>query len=395
MNTKNTPFSHLRQYLIPNAGTLVLMALMLFAYSAWAAPASRNPAAMPASAASTGVIPFQGALTDPDGSPLTGDEDMTFRLYNLSSGGTALWTEAHTGTNAVPVEAGLFQVMLGGLIPIPASVWDNDVVYLGVQVGDDPEMTPRELVGKLPASITAEHADNASNADIAQTVPDGSITNAKLNLLGNLDLGDSASTGAIWSGNYNNLMFENTGGNIRNIAANSMLLFIDADNNTDDAYFTILHDNSALIPPVEALFTIYETGGFWVKGGVQASSMIENNLQTPTEMEAKVIERFSQGDVLCWDAKMQMLEKCGTAASILVVAIADENGKPVVLGAKPIKVLGPVKPGDLLVASDIAGYAVAWSQIGTEEPPTGTVIAKALEGFDGEYGMVKAMIVGR
>lgn len=63
-----------------------------------------------------------------------------------------------------------------------------------------------------------------------------------------------------------------------------------------------------------------------------------------------------------------------------MVTVADENGKPIVIGTEPVKVLGPVRMGDLLVASDVAGYAMVNNQ-----PALGTVIAKALE-------IVKTMI---
>ena len=67
--------------------------------------------------------------------------------------------------------------------------------------------------------------------------------------------------------------------------------------------------------------------------------------------------------------------------------MADADGRPIVIGAELIKVLGPVKKGDFLVASDTPGYAMA-----AASPEFGTVIAQALEGFEGEKGIIKAMI---
>jgi hypothetical protein len=155
----------LAHHLVPNAGTLVMMALLLFAYHAWAAP-SAAPQVAPASQVNTGLLSYQGYLTDAGGAPLTGDVDITFRLYDAPSGGAALWTETHTGQNAVPVEDGLFNVMLGSLTPISSTVWSSGASYLGVQVGNDGEMSPREKLGTVP---------HAMQASIAQTVPDRSI----------------------------------------------------------------------------------------------------------------------------------------------------------------------------------------------------------------------------
>jgi hypothetical protein len=174
-----------RQVLL-NVGTLVAVALMLFAYHAWAAP---GPAPQPqdASNASTGLLSYQGYLTDVTGEPLHGEVDITFRLYNVLTGGTPLWTEAHTGTNAVPVEDGLFNVMLGSLNPIPESVWNSGARYLGIQVAGDAEMSPREVVGSVP---------------LAMTVPDGSVTAAKLapDAVGKWTMPDNGTTIAHHSG---------------------------------------------------------------------------------------------------------------------------------------------------------------------------------------------------
>ncbi len=60
---------------------------------------------------------------------------------------------------------------------------------------------------------------------------------------------------------------------------------------------------------------------------------------------------------------------------------------PVTHGICHIKVIGPVSDGDFLVSSSTPGYAIASS-----DPKIGTVIAQALEDFNGKSGTVKAMI---
>jgi hypothetical protein len=95
--------------------------------------------------------------------PINGNRDMTFRLYAQPSGGTALWDEAHTGANAVPVTNGLFNVLLGSLKPIESTVWDSPDLYLEVQVGNE-RMTPREQVGRVPYAMAASHALAADSA---------------------------------------------------------------------------------------------------------------------------------------------------------------------------------------------------------------------------------------
>jgi len=126
--------------------------------------ASPNTAAL-----STGAVPYQGRIADAAGAPLTGVYSMVFRLYAASAGGAPVWEEQWTGPNSVAVSDGLFNVMLGSLNPIPqALITGSTNLFLGITVGTDDEMTPRMQLGSVPYAIQA------------LTVPDGSVTVAKL-----------------------------------------------------------------------------------------------------------------------------------------------------------------------------------------------------------------------
>ena len=56
----------------------------------------------------TQSITYQGKLTDAAGNPLTGTYSVTFRLYDVSSGGTALATDIHS----VNASKGLFTTQI-------------------------------------------------------------------------------------------------------------------------------------------------------------------------------------------------------------------------------------------------------------------------------------------
>ncbi len=143
-------FESLARKLGSSLGTTLIVILTLFAYNAWAAP-THTPQIPPSQNAVPGLISYQGYLTEQAGKPVNGNTNIAFRLYSAPTGGTALWTEAYTGTNAISVKDGLFNAHLGSLIPIPSTVWDNgEPLYLGVQVDSDAEMSPRELVGAVP-----------------------------------------------------------------------------------------------------------------------------------------------------------------------------------------------------------------------------------------------------
>jgi len=99
----------------------------------------------------TNSINYQGRLTDSSGSPLTGTYTMTFGLYDVSTGGTALATDTH----AVDITDGLFNTG----IDFGTSNFDGRELWLGVAVGTDSEMTPRQELRTVPFAIKASDAD--------------------------------------------------------------------------------------------------------------------------------------------------------------------------------------------------------------------------------------------
>ena len=171
--------------LLPAPGTVVFTVLVITGLF-WAQSAGALPLAAP-NAASTGTIAYQGRLADTAGAPLTGTYNMTFRLYSAASGGAPLWEEPWNGANSVQVSDGLFNVMLGSLASIPQNiVAANSSLFLGITVGTDSEMTPRVQLGSVPFAVQALTVPDGSitmaklSSDISLVPPDGSITTAKI-----------------------------------------------------------------------------------------------------------------------------------------------------------------------------------------------------------------------
>lgn len=105
---------------------------------------------------------YTGTLTNSGGSPVpNGNYSIEFRIYSAASGGVALWTEKwDTTTSQVTVVNGVFNVMLGGIDPqsnpIPANFFqDNSTTYLGIKVGTDSEMTPRQRITSVGYALSA------------------------------------------------------------------------------------------------------------------------------------------------------------------------------------------------------------------------------------------------
>ncbi len=107
--------------------TLFLSILVVLALLAISIPTHLN-------AATPQLVNYQGQLTDGGGNPLDTTVSMMFSVYDVSSAGTALWAETHSG---VVVSGGVFSVILGSITDLSSSVFSDAPRYLGVKVGAD------------------------------------------------------------------------------------------------------------------------------------------------------------------------------------------------------------------------------------------------------------------
>lgn len=153
------------------------------------------------------LINYQGKLTKSTGAPLDTTIQMIFSIYSDSNGAVLKWTETQ---GAVVVEKGIFNVLLGNVNPIPDTVFNGNIRYLGVRVGGDPEITPRKPMVSVPyayrSATGAGDNDWTINGDIIYHL-NGDVgigttsPNEQLEITGNLRLPVStASVGVIKSG---------------------------------------------------------------------------------------------------------------------------------------------------------------------------------------------------
>lgn len=137
-------------------------------------------------------INYQGKLTDDADTPVTnGDYDIVFNLYTAPTGGVAIWTESHTAGDDVTVTNGLFSVMLGSITSL-ATVSFNQTLYLGVTIESDDEMTPRKILGAVPAAFESDKLDGLDSADFLSTSTASAPKLWSLTGLGNI--GSSTAT---------------------------------------------------------------------------------------------------------------------------------------------------------------------------------------------------------
>lgn len=101
--------------------------------------------------AAPATLGYQGRLADAGGTPISASLNITFRLYDVASGGSALWAETQAG---VAVDGGNLAVELGKVAPLPSTIWGRQL-YLGVQVAGDSEMLPRPPLTAAPYALRA------------------------------------------------------------------------------------------------------------------------------------------------------------------------------------------------------------------------------------------------
>src|ERR1035437_4873591 len=113
-------------------------------------------------------INYQGKLANASNVTVAdGNYSMVFNLYN--GGGSSIgWTESDT----VAVKSGLFSIMLGNVAPL-TGVDFNQTLYLGVAVDGDSEMTPRKILGAVPAAYYAGTSTIALSAQTLQGITPG------------------------------------------------------------------------------------------------------------------------------------------------------------------------------------------------------------------------------
>lgn len=83
---------------------------------------------------------YQGYLESSGGEPLDATVNISFALYDAAQGGSVVWTESHS---QVKVSNGVFHLVLGSVNPFQNSQLAGER-YLGITVGSDAEMSPRQ-----------------------------------------------------------------------------------------------------------------------------------------------------------------------------------------------------------------------------------------------------------
>jgi hypothetical protein len=113
--------------------TIAMSLLVIMCGIVMAAPLAQN-------------ISYQGILMDRAGIPYNGTAVMEFKLYNVPTGGSPLATSSHY----IQVKNGQFTTNF----TFNQNLYDGQALWLGVTIGKDSEMTPRQEILPVPYSLS-------------------------------------------------------------------------------------------------------------------------------------------------------------------------------------------------------------------------------------------------
>ncbi len=236
-------------------------------------------------------LPFYGTLNDSEGEALTGTYDMLFTIYDAPTGGSALWTGTYTSANgnAVSVEDGEFSVMLGsGTGNILTLDFNDDTYYLGVTIGTDPEMTPRERLGAAGYAFNADMLDGLHASDFLQSNAPISLNQNTTTSLLTLTQSGAGDFMSFFDASEDNL-FRVDG--VGRVYASSFESLVDEVNTFAGALDVVSADNSSF---GGSIVVAYDSG-LMLGGG--DGVMLWQDLSAPTDLMLTPVGESIGGDV--------------------------------------------------------------------------------------------------
>lgn len=100
-------------------------------------------------------LTYTGYLCDDSGNPINNLVNLTFDIYDVSSGGTSLWNSSHSNVN---INNGFFSVILENITVFGD---EYDILYLQVKVNNE-TLLPRQEITAVPSSISTTNWDGGT-----------------------------------------------------------------------------------------------------------------------------------------------------------------------------------------------------------------------------------------
>ena len=97
------------------------------------------------------TLSHQGRFLGADNQPVGGVHGVIFALYRAAEGGSALWSEQLD----VSFDDGYYSVTLGDTTNFSDSLFEEDILYLGITLEGQNEFESRTKVNAVPYAIMA------------------------------------------------------------------------------------------------------------------------------------------------------------------------------------------------------------------------------------------------
>ena len=120
------------------------------------------------------ILNYQGMLTEKDGSPIVEQTRVRFRIWNQINSGQELYNSGFC--NIIPDQNGIFYTVIGSTCgqEISSDIFSQNLhTFLGVTVGLDEEMSPRQPVASTGYSLNSQKLQGLSVSSPAavSTIP--------------------------------------------------------------------------------------------------------------------------------------------------------------------------------------------------------------------------------
>ncbi|MBS3999186.1 MAG: tail fiber domain-containing protein [Desulfobulbaceae bacterium] len=132
------------------------------------------------------TISWQGILQDADSKNLSGTYSLTVKLYDVATGGTAIWNETHS---SVVIADGLVNLTLGSVTPF--SINFADEYWLEITVGSGTPL-PRIKLSSVPYALHSKTAESFNETD--PTWSGNANTTGTISRSGKVGIGTSSPT---------------------------------------------------------------------------------------------------------------------------------------------------------------------------------------------------------
>src|SRR6266540_3022710 len=208
----------------------------------------------PTATATAGVNPqlsFQGKVVKSDGTNITdGTYNVEFKIYQDGTGtggGILKWTEDRlvSVSNGIAFSSGTFQVNLGSITSLSTVDFNQDTLWLSVQVGNtssctvtttflancggDNEMTPYVRLTASPYALNSDKLGGLNSGDFVQLTPSSQQTGS-INVSGAINSAASLQTAGATridaSGNLTALGITASGNTLLQTASPSATAFV-------------------------------------------------------------------------------------------------------------------------------------------------------------------------